>query len=140
MALEITHTKRITLEHNLFKINVNKKNFGNIDIYLVESPTGNCQLVSIVYACHVVHPSFTVLERMEVLSYILRKCCTKAQVLVDLNTIHVNPFIDVISKESIVIQQEYKSTNNSVMTLIIFRVSTALAHINPLITQMIKTT
>lgn len=85
--------------------------------YIVHHPTNNCQLFTIASFGNII--SYPYLKA--VLEKALMWSDNKPLLLIDIHTVHADRFSKLIDKNHIVIQQNYVSSNKSLMTIMLLK-------------------
>lgn len=90
---------------------------GGTVCYAVHHPTNNCQLFSIASFANIIGATYF----KEALQKILEWSGNKPLLLVDIHTVQAESLSKLIDKRHIVIQQNYISSNKSLMTIMLLK-------------------
>lgn len=113
----INPTKSLDQRYN-YTVNGNKEGYGENQynfLYLNMSPTANCQIGSFYNFVTLLHENKE--TQIEILKFTKNSGGLKAQMIIDINRTYEKKVEELIPEDMIVFKQQYRSTNESLMTM-----------------------
>lgn len=98
------------------------KNVYTRNVHFCISPTANCQMMSAQYGCHLVE-DLDKYQTREALIRLKGSYYSKRILMVDVKRKYSEKFTSALSPLSIISLTDYKSTNGSLMTIILIRLA-----------------